>query len=96
LKCLTPGSTYLTGDKPIADAALSCFRVLATMAYRPQRLKRFLRCRRVGRLEVKKRGVALDPQAVRRGLALRGDNEMTLILTPIQCSTIAILAERIG
>jgi hypothetical protein len=95
LSFFAPGIAYLTGDDCIEDAALSCFRVAAVMPYRTRRIKQFLSQRRAGRLEVKKRGVALDPEAVRRELAVPGDHRMTLILASVRRSTVAILAERV-
>jgi hypothetical protein len=70
--------------------------VAAVMPYRTRRIKQFLSQRRAGRLEVKKRGVTLEPEAVRRELAVPGDHRMTLILTSIRRSTMAILAERVS
>jgi hypothetical protein len=49
----------------------------------------------VGRVEIKKRGVAVDPDKLRRTLKLRGDNEATLILTRIGKRETAIVAERV-
>ena len=46
-----------------------------------KRLRALLRERHVGRLTVKKRGSALDPEALRRQLRLTGDEEATVVLT---------------
>ncbi len=46
----------------------------------------------VGRIEIKKRGVDIDPAAFRKKLTLRGDQEATLILARIGDQRRAILA----
>ena len=48
------------------------------------------------RLEIKKRGVDVDPAQFRRKLELRGDAEATLILTRIGAKRVAILADRVS
>lgn len=95
LAAVTPGIAYLTSDRPIHDAALTCFDVLEVMPYRPARIKAWLDERRIGQLEIKKRGVAEDPAVVRKKLGATGDNAATLILMPIQRSVTAILARRV-
>ncbi len=95
LAAITPGIAYLTGDRPICDAALACFEVLEVMPYRPARLKAWLAERRIGQLEIKKRGVTEDPAVVRKQLNATGDQAATLILMPIQRSVTAILARRV-
>lgn len=53
-----------------------------------------LAARRVGRVEIKKRGVTVDPEKFRRDLKLRGDRQATVILTRIGKRQVAIIAER--
>ena len=49
----------------------------------------------IGRLEIKKRGVDIDPAAFRTALKLRGDGSATLILTRLGSKRLAILADRV-
>ncbi len=58
-------------------------------------IKRVLAARGIGTLEIKKRGVDIDPAAFRSKLSLRGDGAATLILTRIAGERVAILAERV-
>jgi hypothetical protein len=58
-------------------------------------LKRELGARDIGVLEVKKRGVDIDPAAFRHRLGLRGSASATLILTRVDGERAAILAERL-
>jgi hypothetical protein len=53
----------------------------------------WLRERGLGRLTIKKRGVALDPEVVRRQLRLTGSGEATLVLTRVGGRPYALLVE---
>ncbi len=94
LSALSAKSAYLTGGSPIDDPALACFEVTEVLPYKVKQLRPLLRQRRIGRLEVKKRGVPLDPDRVRRELRVPGDHQATLLLTPLEGKVIAILAQR--
>lgn len=59
------------------------YAVLEELPYQEKRLKAALRERGVGRLTIKKRGVQVVPEELRRRLALRGDAEATLVLTRV-------------
>jgi hypothetical protein len=96
LRALASGSTYLTGATPIRDAALSCFEVIEVLPCRLPQMARYLRERRIGRLEIKKRGVAIGPHELRRDLKLSGDNEATLLVTYIAGRPAAIVANRLA
>jgi THUMP domain-like len=95
LQALSAGPTYLTGDKPIIDAALACFEVTDVMPLRTRTLVQLLRSRNIGQLEIKKRGVDTDVEKLRRDLKLRGENTATLLITPIAGRPTAIVAKRI-
>jgi hypothetical protein len=94
LHTLGAGGAYLTGDSLAADPLLSSFVVVDCLALRVGEVARHLAARGVGRLEIKKRGVATDPEAFRRRLKLRGTGEATLILTRIARREVAIIANR--
>jgi hypothetical protein len=80
----------------VADAALAAFEVQDVLPFDVKRLKRHLRERGIGRLEVKKRGVDVDPEIVRRRLQGKGDSAATLILARLRKQVRAILARRLG
>jgi SAM-dependent methyltransferase len=94
LDMIDPQVAYLTGDHPIVDPRLTTFEVTDSLPFDMRQLRRILRERRVGKLEVKKRGVEIDPATVRRQLQGRGDEQAVLILTPQSGSVRAILARR--
>jgi hypothetical protein len=96
LSALAEGPTYLTGPHPIADVALACFEVDNVLPYEPRKLARYLAERSIGQLEIKKRGVEIDPEKLRRGLRLRGDNAAALLVTRIGRRSMAVVAHRIG
>jgi hypothetical protein len=94
LTALSAGSTYLTGDQPVADPALTCFQVEHVIPFRPDKVAKHLRAHNIGQLEIKKRGLDLDPNKLRRDLKLRGNNAATLLITLIAGRPTAILAHR--
>lgn len=58
------------------------FEVLEVLPYHRKTLKAWLRVHQVGRLDIKKRGIDLDPATLRRELKPRGANAATWIITP--------------
>jgi THUMP domain-like/Methyltransferase small domain len=86
---------YLTGDIPIDSPFASCFRVIETFAYDERQLTRELASREIGTLEIKKRGVDIDPSTLRKRLHLTGDASATLIVTRVGERRLAILCERV-
>ena len=96
LTALSYGPTYLTGSTAIIDPALACFEVQETFPLQVRKLGRHLRDRGIGQVEIKKRGIELDPARVRGELKLRGDRAATLLLTQVAGRRTAILAQRIS
>ena len=95
LAAIAPGAVYLTGDRATADPALAWFEIVESLPFDIRRLKSLLRQRGIGRLEIKKRGVNLDPERLRRQLVLLGDNQATLFLARRGRSVTAVLAQRL-
>ncbi|MGC4002596.1 MAG: hypothetical protein QM811_05405 [Pirellulales bacterium] len=92
---IQPGLPYYTSDRSATSALASSFRIELVTPWRKDRVKALLHERNIGRLEIKKRGVELDPETVRKELKLKGDNAATLFLTRRGEQRIAILAHRI-
>ena len=90
---------YLSADahtpSPFADA----FRVLEVLPLDPKKISRALADRQVGTLEIKKRGVDVDPATFRTKLRLNGPESATLLLMRLGSGAssrrIAVLAERV-
>ncbi|WP_119698637.1 THUMP-like domain-containing protein [Microbacterium halotolerans] len=89
------GIAYLTGDAAATSPFVSSFRVRETLPADVKHLGKALRSRGIGTLEIKKRGVDIDPAVLRRKLGLRGDEAATLILTRIDGKRVAVLADRV-
>lgn len=91
-----PGIAYLTGDGRVDSPFLASFAVEAVLPFDPRRIRAALRTRGIGRLEIKKRGVDLDPPSFRARLGLRGDEEGVLIATRSADRRVALLCRRVG
>ena len=91
---LHEGIAYLTGDAPHSSPFAQTFRVREELPAKEKELKRALAARGIGRLEIKKRGVDVDPAALRTRLRLRGPHSATLILSRSEGRHVALLAER--
>ncbi|MEV8212712.1 SAM-dependent methyltransferase [Leifsonia sp. NPDC077715] len=94
-RMLSEQIAYVTADAPVETPFASGFRILETLPAGEKDLRRALRQRGIGTLEIKKRGVDVDPAALRKRLALNGDRPATLILTRVAGRHTALLAERI-
>ncbi|KAF2413887.1 SAM-dependent methyltransferase [Microbacterium sp. B35-04] len=86
---------YLTSDAALTSPFVSTFRVREVLPAEVKALGKALRERDIGRLEIKKRGVDVDPSALRTRLKLRGSASATLLLTRIGNRRTAILADRV-
>lgn len=95
-RMLDPHIAYLTADSATVTPFASCFRVRETFPFDERTLKRELAARNIGVLEIKKRGVDLDPALLRKRLALRGSESATLIITRVGERRIAMLADRVS
>lgn len=87
---------YLTSDAPLTSPFVSSFRVREAMPAKVPSINAALRSHGIGRLEIKKRGVDVDPAQFRRKLQLRGEGEATLFLTRVGPRRIAVLADRVS
>jgi hypothetical protein len=91
---ISPGVAYLTSDSPIHCPALAAFHVTDVLPFEPKRLKRLLRDRQIGRLEVKRRGVPVRPEEAWKRLSPQGPRAAVLILAPGEGRVQAVLAQR--
>jgi hypothetical protein len=86
-----PEIAYLTSSLLTFTPFATAYEVTDVLRYDERALRKLLKDRRVGRLTVKKRGLDLDPAAVRKRLVGSGPNEATLILTRTPDTTVALL-----
>lgn len=64
------------------------------MPYDLRKLKTYCREQRLGQLEIKKRGVELQPHFVRRQIISAGDAAAVIFIAPFAGQVKAIVAER--
>lgn len=87
---------YFSTDKPVITPLAQCFAIEAVVPYNLKRVKELVAGADVGSLEIKKRGIDIDPAGLRKELSLRGSGEKTLIVTRRRGDRIAILASRVS
>jgi hypothetical protein len=90
---LDPQIAYVTGDESFHTPFARGYQVVERLPYREKPLRAALRERRIGRLTIKKRGVDIVPDQLRKRLALSGDNEGTLVLTRAEGHGTALLVQ---
>jgi len=81
---LSEDIAYLTTDTPARTPFATGYRVLDHFVFSLKRLRGYLRERGVGRLTIKKRGTAVEPEKLRRQLSLAGEGEATIVLTRLR------------
>jgi SAM-dependent methyltransferase len=74
---------YVTSDASYRTPFARGYRVIEELPYRERALRAALRERGIGRLTIKKRGVGVVPEELRRRLSLQGPNEATIVLTRV-------------
>jgi hypothetical protein len=92
---LAEAPSYLTGDQRLTSPLLSAFEVLEVLPLDKKQLRAALRARRIGHLEVKVRGMRLDPQAWQRAVRVPGDGSATVLIADTGTKRLAILARRL-
>ncbi|WP_166877213.1 SAM-dependent methyltransferase [Salinibacterium sp. ZJ450] len=93
-RMLHPTIAYLTADSAIETPFATRFRVRETLPFDVRSLKKELAARDIGTLEIKKRGIDIDPAALRTKLSLKGKQNATLIITRLGEKRVALLADR--
>jgi hypothetical protein len=84
---------YVTGDAAFHTPFARSYRVVEEIPYREKPLKAALRARGVGPLTIKKRGVDVVPEDLRRRLGLHGEAAATIVLTRVAGEGTALLVE---
>ncbi|MFD6640333.1 methyltransferase domain-containing protein [Micromonospora chalcea] len=78
-----PSIAYLYADEARPTPFARCLEITDVLPFSLKRLRALLRERRVGRVEIRKRGSALEPEKLRRDLRLSGDAAADLVLTRV-------------
>ncbi|HEY2042216.1 MAG TPA: class I SAM-dependent methyltransferase [Jatrophihabitans sp.] len=87
---------YLSADKEVNTPLAKGYLVIGVLPYSVKRLRAELHRRQVGIVEIKKRGVDIDPAQLRRELKPSGPNSLTVLLARVGDERLAILAHPIA
>jgi SAM-dependent methyltransferase len=88
-----PEIAYVYTDEPVETPYGRRLTVTDVLPFSLKRLRALLRERGIGRLEIRKRGSALEPEQLRRDLKLAGPAGASLVLTRVAGAPTAILCE---
>jgi len=88
-----PALALLTADARLETPFADAYGVIDVLPFSEKGLRLELRRRGVGRVTLKKRGSAVDTEALGRRLRLTGDGEATVLLTRLLGRPLAILVE---
>lgn len=86
---------FVTTDSRTTTPLARGFQVLDVMPFGLKRLRTYLRDAGVGRLTIKKRGTAVEPEHLRRQLRLSGTGEATIVLTRVAGQQSVLVCRRI-
>ncbi|HOF88975.1 MAG TPA: SAM-dependent methyltransferase [Armatimonadota bacterium] len=96
LRRIDPDIAYLTGEAPVTSPFVTGFQVREIIPWSLKRLNAGLAARRIGRVEIKKRGFPLTPEALRPKLKLTGAAAATLICTRARGTAVVLIADRLS
>jgi hypothetical protein len=74
---------YVTADRFVRTPLATGYAVEDVFGFQLKTLRTWLRDRGIGKLTIKKRGTAVEPDQLRRQLRLEGSGEATIVLTRI-------------
>jgi hypothetical protein len=87
---------YVFTDAPRPSPYGRCFEVLEELPFARKQLRAALRERGIGKLEIRKRGLAVEPDELRRDLRLSGSGSATLVLLRVGQTPRALLCRSVG
>ncbi|MBX3068433.1 MAG: class I SAM-dependent methyltransferase [Cryobacterium sp.] len=91
---IAPKIAWMSSAERIDTPFANRFEVVETVSIDRKKIQTMLTSHGVGTIEIKTRGVDLDPSEFRKQLKLKGSKAATLILTRIENKRIAVLARR--
>lgn len=86
-----PEIAYVYTDEPVDSPFGRRLEITDVLPFSLKRLRALLRERGIGRLEIRKRGSALDPEQLRRDLRLSGSAAASLVMTRVAGAPTALL-----
>jgi SAM-dependent methyltransferase len=96
-RLVDPTIAYVTADRLVPTSYATAYEVLEVLPFGLKPLRAALRARGVGRVVVKKRGTAVDPDDLRRRLRLGegGGKEAVVVLTRVAGVQTALMCTRV-
>lgn len=91
-----PDIAYLYTDRPATGAYGRCLEIWQQLPFSLKRLRALLREAGVGRVEIMKRGSAVEPERLRRDLRLTGDASATVVLTRTASRPTALICQPVA
>jgi SAM-dependent methyltransferase len=91
-----PAIAYVTAPRLVPTPLATAYRVVDRLPFGLKRLRAYLRQQEVGRVTIKKRGTAVEPDELRRRLDLRGQHEATLVLTRVGGEQVVLVVEPVS
>jgi SAM-dependent methyltransferase len=95
-RMLSEGLAYITADTVVPTPFATAFRVLEVLPSDEKKLRQVIQQRKIGTLEIKKRGVDIDPAALRSRLRPKGTESATLVVTRAAGRKTTLLVERVA
>lgn len=92
---LDPHIAYLTSDRLCSTPFATAFEVHQRLPFHLKALRNWVRQAQIGVLEIKKRGVDVDPAQLRKRLRLAGPNSATIVIFPTPGGAVAAVVERV-
>lgn len=89
------GVAYLSAPWHLPTPFATAFEVIEVLPYDERALRAWARDRGVGTLEIKKRGIDVDPAVLRKRLKPRGAASATVVLTPTPEGARALVVRRV-
>jgi hypothetical protein len=86
---------YFSSDECHSGPLAQGFTVREVVPYSTKNVISLVRAANLGEIEIKKRGIDIDPQELRKTLPLAGKHRATLFLTRAAGTKVAILADRL-
>jgi hypothetical protein len=91
---LHPQVAYLTSDQLCDTPFATAFEVRQRLPFHLKVLRGWVREAEIGVLEIKKRGIDIDPADLRKRLRLAGPNAAALVISPTPKGAIAAVVQR--
>jgi protein-L-isoaspartate O-methyltransferase len=92
-RLLDPHLAYVTADTAPEPGWGRRYAVVDVLPYDERRLRQYVAAHRIGRLTVKRRGVDVEPETLRRRLKPRGAAAATLVLSRTPVGAVALVVQ---